>query len=63
LVLSDQIQVAYDDRILGEYDEVLSRPELHIPPTRILAVIDYIELTGKFVTSEPLPTEAYPEGA
>jgi putative PIN family toxin of toxin-antitoxin system len=63
LVLSDQIQIAYDDRILGEYDEVLSRPELHIPPARILAVIDYIELTGKFVTSEPLPTEAYPEGA
>src|SRR5574341_352941 len=59
LVLDDHIQVAYDDRILGEYEEVLSRPELNIPPPRMLAVIDHIELTGKFVISEPLPTEGY----
>jgi uncharacterized protein len=57
LIMSDHIQVAYDDRILGEYEEVLSRPELHIHPSRILAVIDHIELTGKLVTPEPLPTD------
>ena len=59
LIMSDHIQVAYDNRILGEYEEVLLRPELHIPPTRMLAVIDHIELTGKLVTPEPLPTEGY----
>jgi putative PIN family toxin of toxin-antitoxin system len=59
LIMDDLIQVAYDDRILGEYEEVLSRPELHIPPPRMFAVIDHIELTGKFVASEPLPPEGY----
>jgi uncharacterized protein len=59
LILDDYIQVAYDDRILGEYEEVLARPELHIPPPRVLAVIDHIELAGKLVISQPLPTEGY----
>ena len=59
LILGDQIQVVYDDRILGEYEEVLLRPALHIAPRRMLAVIDHIELAGKHVTSEPLSTEGY----
>ena len=59
LVLSDAIQVAYDDRILGEYEEVLSRHELHISLPRMLAVIDHLELAGKFVTPNPLSTEGY----
>jgi uncharacterized protein len=59
LVLSDHIQVAYDDRILGEYEEVLSRPEFRIHPSRMLAVIDHIELTGKLVEPESRSTEGY----
>jgi putative PIN family toxin of toxin-antitoxin system len=59
LILSDHIQVVYDDRILGEYEEVLSRPELHIHPRRMLAIIDHIELAGKFVAAESLSTEGY----
>jgi len=59
LILNDQVQVVYDDRILGEYEEVLSRPELHIPPRRMLAVIDHLELAGKYTTPEPLPAEGY----
>ena len=59
LIMSDHIQVAYDDRILGEYEEVLSRPELHIHPSRMFAIIDHIELTGKLVTPEPMPADGY----
>ena len=59
LIMDDLIRVAYDDRILGEYEEVLARPELHIPPPKTLAVIDHIELTGKFVAPEPLSTEGF----
>jgi putative PIN family toxin of toxin-antitoxin system len=59
LILSEYIQIAYDDRILGEYEDVLSRPELHLDPPRVLAVIDHIELTGKFVASEHLSAEGY----
>ena len=59
LILDDRIQVAYDDHILAEYEEVLSRPELQIHPSKMLAVIDHIELTGNFVESESLSIEGY----
>ena len=59
LIMADHIQVAYDDRILGEYEEVLSRPELHIAPPRMFAVVDHIELAGIFVAPEALPKEGY----
>ena len=37
----------------------MSRPELHIPPPRMFAVIDHIELAGRFVAAEPIPAEGY----
>ncbi|MFZ1042941.1 MAG: putative toxin-antitoxin system toxin component, PIN family [Anaerolineales bacterium] len=61
LIIGNHIQVAYDDRILGEYEEVLSRPELHIRPSQAFAVIGHIELSGKYVTAESLSTEGYPD--
>ena len=61
LIIGGQIQVAYDDRILGEYEDVLARPELHIRPSQAFAVIGHIELSGKFVTAESLSTEGYPD--
>ena len=61
LIIGNHIQVAYDDRILGEYEEVLSRPELHIRPSQAFAVIGHIELSGKYVTAELLSTEGYPD--
>jgi uncharacterized protein len=61
LVINNQIQLAYDNRILSEYEEVLSRPELHIAQSRANAVITYIELTGKFVEAESFPTEGFPD--
>ena len=61
LIVGSHIQVAYDDRILGEYEDVLSRPELHIRPSQAFAVIGHIELSGKYVTVESLSTEGYPD--
>ncbi len=61
LIIGNHIQVAYDDRILGEYEEVLSRPELHIRLSQAFAVIGHIELSGKYVTAELLSTEGYPD--
>jgi len=58
-IMANVIQVAYDDRILGEYEDVLSRPELHIRPARVNAVVTHIELSGKYTISEPLSTEGY----
>ena len=44
LILDNRIQLAYDNRILGEYEDVLSRPELRIHPVRTRAAIAYMEL-------------------
>ena len=59
LILDNHILVAYDDRILGEYEEVLSRPELHIQPSKTLAVIDHLEISGRYIESETLSPEGY----
>lgn len=59
LIMENQIQVVYDNRILGEYEDVLSRPELHISPTRMLTVVNQLELDGRLVESEALSPEGY----
>ena len=59
LVLENRFQVAYDNRILGEYEDVLARPELHIHPARIRAVIAHIELTGQLIDADPLPSDGF----
>ena len=61
LIMDSHIQVAYDDRILGEYEDVLSRLELNLRPSQAFAVIGHIELSGKYVTVESLSTEGYPD--
>jgi predicted nucleic acid-binding protein len=50
---------AYDDRILGEYEEVLSRPELRIHPSKALAAVDHIEVFGQYIESDRLSTEGH----
>lgn len=36
VVLENRFQLAYDDRILGEYEDVLARPQLRIAPAQFL---------------------------
>ena len=59
LALENRFQVAYDDRILGEYEDVLNRPELRIRPARARAVIAHIELTGQRVDATALPSKGF----
>jgi putative PIN family toxin of toxin-antitoxin system len=59
LALDGRFQVAYDDRILGEYEDVLARPELHIRPARARAVIDFIEIAGCQINAQPLSSEGF----
>ena len=59
LILGDQVLVAYDNRILGEYEEVLSRPEFHIHPSRAFAVVNHIEISGHYIESESLSAEGF----
>ncbi len=59
LALENYFQVAYDDRILGEYEDVLARPELHIRPALAKAIIAHIELTGCLINADPLSPEGF----
>jgi putative PIN family toxin of toxin-antitoxin system len=59
LALEGRFQLAYDDRILGEYEDVLARPELHIHLARAQAIISYLELAGQFVSASPLSGEGF----
>ncbi len=61
LALDQRFQVAYDDRILGEYEDVLARPELRIQPALAGAVIAPIELTGQRIDAVPLSPRGFPD--
>jgi len=55
LITSGLVQVLYDDRIIGEYREVLARPRLNFDPDDVETLLDFIASEGELVTSTPLP--------
>ncbi len=61
LLLDGKLQIAYDDRILGEYEDVLARPQLHLDHSQVDAVISYLELSGKFTEAESVSAAGYPD--
>jgi putative PIN family toxin of toxin-antitoxin system len=52
LVIEDRLQIAYDDHILAEYEDVLARPEFHFNQGEVRAIINHIEMTGCFCPVE-----------
>ncbi len=54
LLLTGQILLAYDSRILAEYREVLRRPKFPFGDEQIEALLDFFEKDGIPVTSAPL---------
>jgi putative PIN family toxin of toxin-antitoxin system len=59
LILSNQVQLAYDNRILGEYEEVLARPELRLDQNKVIRAIDHIELSGIIIEPNDLPKDGF----
>lgn len=57
LVLGGDLQVAYDDRVLAEYREVLARPKFGFAPAEVAAILSYLEAAGVRVTARPLACE------
>ena len=55
LILDDKVTVAFDDRIIAEYENVLARPELHIEPRLAQTVVNAIEINGFPVEPEQAP--------
>lgn len=61
LILSRRLVLLYDDRILGEYEEVLARPQLGISKDRATAVMSFLRLTGERIIALPLPANLLPD--
>lgn len=55
LVVAGDLEVAFDDRIIGEYREVLARKELGLPEAPGLELLAAIERLGLHTTSRPWP--------
>lgn len=62
LILGNRIVLLYDDRILGEYEEVLGRPQLGIERDRVKVILSFIRLAGEHITGFPLPADLLPDG-
>ncbi len=52
-VLEGKIRLAIDDRIFVEYTEVLHRPRLNIPPSRVDSILRFISYSALWVQSQP----------
>jgi putative PIN family toxin of toxin-antitoxin system len=61
LILGGYHRVLYDDRILVEYMDVLTRPSLSISDDLAKAVIGYFRLSGDRITAVPLPVNELPD--
>lgn len=61
LILAGRLHILYDDRILNEYLDVLSRPQLNIDPTLAQSVVGYLRLSGRRVSAQPLPNITLPD--
>ncbi|MBU0510495.1 MAG: putative toxin-antitoxin system toxin component, PIN family [Chloroflexi bacterium] len=57
LLLTGVIRIAYDDRILAEYAEVLARPRFGFDQRHVQVVLSRITSLGTRVTALPLPVE------
>ena len=62
-VVSTTVQVAFDDRIMAEYSEVLQRPKFSFDPADVKALIEHIELVGIHVSAAPLNPNRLPDAS
>jgi predicted nucleic acid-binding protein len=56
LVADGSVRVAFDERILSEYREVLGRPKFPFHPGQIEALLTQIEEEGLKITPRPIAT-------
>ena len=57
LILSGNVKILYDNRILFEYTDVLSRKEFGFPNEIINDMINYFKHDGEFINSEYIKTK------
>lgn len=54
LILSGELSLAYDDRILAEYHDVLPRDKFDFDPVSVAELLAYIEIEGQYTGAVPL---------
>jgi putative PIN family toxin of toxin-antitoxin system len=54
LILTGEIQLAYDDRLLVEYRQVLARPRFGFDSRDLAGLLDYLAVEGRLVVPHPL---------
>ncbi len=54
LVLAGEVRLAFDDRLLAEYREVLARPKFGFRQENVQALMDYLVGEGEPVVALPL---------
>ncbi|MDL2717062.1 MAG: putative toxin-antitoxin system toxin component, PIN family [Acidobacteriota bacterium] len=54
LVAAGTLPLLLEERILGEYREVLARRRFGFDPPRVESLLLQVEATGEFVSAEPL---------
>lgn len=54
LVLAGEVRLAFDDRLMAEYREVLARPKFGFRQEDVQALIDYLLAEGEPVVALPL---------
>jgi putative PIN family toxin of toxin-antitoxin system len=55
MVSSAELTLAFDARILTEYEEVLARPKFKFEKNRAAALLDHVAHRGRTVAPSPLP--------
>jgi len=60
-VLSNVVQLAFDDRILAEYSEVLKRPRFGFPASGTQALLNHIQLNGSQIAAAPAGFRKFPD--
>ena len=61
LILGRHLVLLYDDRVIGEYIDVLSRPQLDIAQDQATAILSFFRLAGEQVTAYPLKADLLPD--
>lgn len=53
-ILSETVTVLYDDRIVSEYHDVLSRPVFGFPRSDVETLLNFVVTAGEHVIAQPL---------
>jgi putative PIN family toxin of toxin-antitoxin system len=61
LILDRHLVLLYDDRIIGEYLDVLARPQLDISQDRTTAILNFFRLAGEQIIAYPLKADLLPD--